>query len=73
MTGLGIQSWVLMLFGIRSAFTHQEIATVLDIIHALGSSYRSASSGVVSSVVSLLANLMSREADVQTTLRAFGR
>jgi hypothetical protein len=87
MTGLGIQSWVLMLLGIRSAFAHQEIATVLDIIHALGSSYRSASSGVVSGVaygrialifcrtasLSILANLVSREAVVQTTLRAFGR
>lgn len=87
MTGLGVQSWVLMLFGIRSAFAHQDIAMVLEVIHAFGSSYRSASSGVVSSVacgrvamifcrtagMSLLTNLMSREATVQTTLRAFGR
>ena len=87
MTGLGVQGWVVMLFGIRSAFAHQDIAMVLEVIHALGSSYRSASSGFVSSVVcgrvamifcrtagmSLLANLMSREAAVQMTLRAFGR
>lgn len=87
MTGLGVQGWVLMLFGIRSAFAHQEIATVLDVIHALGSSYRSASSGVISSVacgrvamifcrtagMSLLENLVSSEATARMTSRISGR
>ena len=50
MTGLGIQAWVLTLLGIRSAFAHKEIAMALEIIHALGNSYRLASSGVISSV-----------------------
>lgn len=75
MTGLGIQAWVLTLLGIRSAFAHQEIAMALEIIHALGNSYRLASSGVISSVAygrlamifcrtavaGLLADLLSRQ------------
>lgn len=81
MTDLGLQSWSLMLF------RHDDVATMLEVIHALGSSYRSASSGVVASIVcgriamifcrtagmSLLENLVPRDASVQVMQRAFGR
>jgi hypothetical protein len=51
MTGSGIHAWVLPLIGGRSDFAYQEIATMLEMIHVLGNSYRLASSGLVSSVL----------------------
>jgi hypothetical protein len=51
MTGLGIQTWVLPLIGIRSALAHSELMEVLEVIHILGNSYRLASLGVGSGIV----------------------
>lgn len=51
MTGLGIHAWFLTLLGIRSAFVHQEIATMLEIVHVVGNSYRMACSGTASGAV----------------------
>jgi hypothetical protein len=51
MTGLGIQTWVLPLIGIRSALAHSELMEVLEVIHIVGNSYRLASLGVNSGIV----------------------
>jgi hypothetical protein len=44
MTGIGLQV-VLPLVGIRATLAHHEIMEMLEVLHALGNSYRLASSG----------------------------
>ena len=51
MTALGIHAWLLSSIGIRTAFVHREIMEMLELLHALGNSYRLASLGVGSALV----------------------
>lgn len=51
MTGLGIQTWVLSLIGIRAALSHREYLEILEVLRILGNSYRLASLGAGSSVI----------------------
>jgi len=50
MTGVGLQA-ALPFIGSRSAFAHHEVMEILEVLHALGSSYRLASSGIGLGVV----------------------
>ena len=50
MTGVGLQA-VLPFIGTRSAFAHHEVMEMLEVLHALGNSYRLASSGIGLGVV----------------------
>lgn len=51
MTALGIHAWLLSSIGIRTAFFNREIMEMLELLHALGNSYRLASLGVGSALV----------------------
>ena len=50
MTGVELQA-VLPFIGTRSAFAHHEVMEMLEVLHALGNSYRLASSGIGLGVV----------------------
>jgi hypothetical protein len=51
MSSLGLQAWVQLLNGIRTAFGHSEFMELFEVLHVLCNSYRLASSGVSSSIV----------------------
>lgn len=51
MTGLGIQTWVLSLIGIRATLSHREYLEILEVLRILCNSYRLASLGAGSTVI----------------------
>jgi len=51
MTNAGILTWMLTLIGIRSTFAHHEIMEAVELLRAVGNSYRLACSETGSTLV----------------------